>query len=407
MIMGVSKNKLVASLDIGSNKIICLIGYINSEKKIYIKGYSQSKSDGIVNGKIIDKEKFTRSVLGAINIAEQLAGVNIKRYFINIKNDLLQSNIIESELNDLKTIRQCDLDGIYGDTLKLLKKNNKELIHIMPLEYLLDNNKVSSPFKIPCSTFKMTFNAVSVSKQHLNILRDVASLLKFNIENFISNGFANSFLLNDLEKENGVLILDIGQTTDISFVYNNKFTFEKIINVGNNHITKDISQVLKVKTDIAEKIKILNVDFGLSKEEEQRFIRLNADEIESIEDIENIKKNVGFVIDIAKARVKEIVEYSFKILESGGYHRDLVKHIVLNGEIALFNDVDNFVESVTNKRTRISYNDINYHNSEDTITIEELRKPTYSVAFGMLNYATTLKKPQSPLFLNILKRIFC
>ena len=90
--MGVQIQKIVASLDIGSNKIVCLVGYINAMGKVCVKGIGHQQANGIHDGKIINKKEAEKSILSAISIAEKIAGFNIQDIGININSSIISSS---------------------------------------------------------------------------------------------------------------------------------------------------------------------------------------------------------------------------------------------------------------------------------------------------------------------------
>jgi cell division protein FtsA len=408
--MVAQKHRVVASLDIGDSKIACLIGYVNAENKIYIKGYCQQKSQGIENGKITNAKSLLYGIIQTINIAERIAEIQPKSYYINIKNDLLSSNVVETEnVFSYKKIKKSDIDTIYKYISLLSRKNNEEVIHIFPLQYLVNDEQVENVLSvINCNSLKITSLVVSMKKQQVLALKNVMKDMSLDIENFVSNGYANSLiLLNEIEKKEGVLVLDIGSSvTNISFVYDNKFVFEKNIGFGGETFTKDISIVCRLNRDIAESVKILNSDFSVNGRDEENMIRINLDEFD---DIEKAKFTIKDINDIIKTRLEEFLGVVFDILSENHFGEKLVKYIVLTGGTAQIPSIDDFVESVTGKSTRIGINDdINYINPNDGTTINELKKMTYNTAFGMLEFASKFKQeaPQKSIFLSILNKIF-
>ena len=92
--MGLKPQKRIASLDIGSNKIVCLIGYINANNDVCIRGVSNVKSKGIQNYKIVDKNLAVESILKAIKKAEEMAGFTVNSITINISSSVLESSAI-------------------------------------------------------------------------------------------------------------------------------------------------------------------------------------------------------------------------------------------------------------------------------------------------------------------------
>ena len=92
------KQRIIASLDIGSNKIVCLIGYVNAAGKVFIKGVGHQQAKGIYAGKIINKKEAEKSILSTISIAERMAGFNIQNITVNINTAEIFSSTINSNV---------------------------------------------------------------------------------------------------------------------------------------------------------------------------------------------------------------------------------------------------------------------------------------------------------------------
>jgi len=408
--MTLKQQKIVASLDIGSNKIVCLIGYINGMGKICIKGIGHQQSRGIQCGKIINKKEAEKSILTTISLAEKMAGYNINSITIGISTSEIFSSTINSNIDlNGKEVKDKDVLNLLKNIKNILRNEEKEIIHLMPLQYCLDNNVVDSPYNIEAENLEITFHLLSTKKQVLNKIKDCIKATVLDINNYVSCGYASSLsVLNETERELGALILDIGASgTNLSVVYNNKYVYEGNIKIGGDIITKDMSIILKTTQEIAEKVKVLNANFTLSEKDEENLIKL---EINGDEEFEVAKSNIKLVNDISKARIEEIIKLAMKQLEENGL-QNIPQYIILVGGTSLIPGIDSFINHLTGLETRIGYNE--GFNIQDKNLMVELKNPIYSVSTGILkfiqskNNSKNMNVENNMTFVNILKKIFC
>ena len=193
------------------------------------------------------------------------------------------------------------------------------------------------------------------------------------INNYVSNGYATSLsVLEDNEKELGVLLLDIGYSgTNMSLVYNDKYLFESNIPIGGEHITKDISAILKTTQTVAEKIKVMNANFSLSKKDEDELIKIDIDNDDEFNAANN---SIRLINDITKARIAEITQIAMSKLKENNLE-NTAKYIVLTGGTSLIPGIDMFINNITNIETRIGYNE--QFTIQDKNLAVELKNPIY------------------------------
>jgi cell division protein FtsA len=307
-----------------------------------------------------------------------------------------------------KEVKDKDINNLLKDIRNILNKNNKELIHLMPIQYSADDNIVESPYNIEAEELKITFHILTAQKSNINKIKCCIKNMMLDVSSYISNGYANSLsILNNTEKELGVLVLDIGSSnTNIGLFYDNKYVFESNICIAGDSITKDISNILKITQETAEKIKIVNANFSLSRTDENDLIKIKID---TDDDFEASKNKIGLINDITKARIEEIVQMAMQKLKDCNL-QNVPKYIVITGGVALIPSIDDFISDITKLATRVGYNDGGFIIKEKSLAVE-LKNPIYSVAMGALKFIQNKYNHNTPvenesLFLSILKKIF-
>lgn len=407
--MALKQQRIIASLDIGSNKIVCLVGYLNAMGKVCVRGIGHQQARGIQYGKITNKKEAEKSILTTISIAEKIAGYNIQDITVNINSSEISSSTINTNIKlNGQIVKDKDIDNLLKDIKNILKKEGKEVIHLMPLQYRIDETVVESPYNIEAENLGITFHLLTSQKLILNKIKDNIKGMMLDINNYVSNGYANSLaVLSDTEKELGTLILDIGSNnTSVGLVYDNKYIFEGNIAIAGENITRDISNILKTTQGTAEKVKVFNTDFSLSSNDENELIKI---EIDTDEDFEASKNKIGLINDIAKARIEDIVQVAMKKLEECNL-QNVPQYIVLTGGTALIPNIDDFINKITGLETRIGYNETDFTIQDKSLAVE-LKNPIYSVAMGTLKFIQSKYSHINPIekeskFFSILKKLF-
>jgi cell division protein FtsA len=377
--------------------------------KVFIKGIGHQQSRGIQGGRIINRKEAEKSILSTISVAEKIAGYNIQSITINVSTSEITSSTINTNIQlGGKEVKNKNIATLLKDIRDILKKENKDIIHLMPLQYALDGNIVESPYGMEAENLRITFHLLSTTKNNLIKIKDCMKTMMLNINNYVSDGYATSLsVLEETEKELGAMILDIGHNnTNVSIVYNNKYVFEGNIGIAGENITKDISTILKVTQQTAEKIKVMNTNFSLSRKDEDELIKI---QIDTDEDYEVSKNKIELINNIAKARIEEIVELSLNKLTENCL-QNVPKYIVLTGGTALIPGIDLFVSRIAGLETRIGYND--GFNIQDRNLAVELKSPIYSVSMGILKFVQNkykdggLDMDDDSMFFSFLKKIF-
>ncbi|MDR3290277.1 MAG: rod shape-determining protein [Rickettsiales bacterium] len=373
--MGDKKQTIISSLDIGTSKVICVIAVLDANNNICVKGIGQQHVE------VTAKEKLKEYVAQAISFAEKMAGFNIQTLIVSANFDDIKSKMITKKVdyNEGK-IKNNDILEIIKDIQKTKLRIDEKIIHAIPLEYK-NNNKVIENFtdeKINILT--ATFSIITTAKNNILFIKECLKHSMLNIEYFITNGYANSLYIVDKQD---ALIFDIGaKYTNITLLSEGKIIFDSLIKIAGNTLTNDISHVLEISSfKLAENIKNTNINFSLSKDEENNILKIAN--ITNEEEYQLSKQKISYLNDIVKARIEEIIEKSFEMLDKEGLS-DVPKNIFLAGGITSIPGIENFFETITGKNTNIiPINDIY---TLDINLKEVLSNVSFSVAFGGLKY---------------------
>ena len=377
-------SRTIVSIDIASSKVVCLIARLDNKNRLCIKGASLLESNGIQNGNIINTKLTTQAIVKTVSKAEKMFGKNVDNVSININGNKLKSRTLITRQNFKinKKVTKSLLLSMSDDIIKGLSKDNKKVIHLVPLEFNLNGINTSNPIGMQTKSMNTKLHVFFTDKNKIDNISNCFKQISLSVKNVIFDGFASALsVLNDYEIGSGTLVIDIGAgTSSFSIVNNNRFVFGNSIPIAGDIITNDISSVLGVSSIVAEKVKIMNTNLYLDHTEEAEMIKIDIDGEETYRAAENKKKIIN---DIFRSRVDEIIEIIFGILDKKRLINSFGS-IVLTGGTANVPGLDNYISKTFRIKSRIGRPE-NFDIAQE-IDENEIRNPSYATSIGILNF---------------------
>ena len=348
-----SNNTIISALDIGSSKVCCLIGKLDSQKNISIIGAGFQESKGLVSGIITDMSALENSIRNCVASAEKMAAVRIKKINIGFSSINIDIENLNIEI-DLKgsIVSQGDLDRAYNFLSEKHITGSRTILHVIPVQYSIDGNKgVKSPLGMFGDKLGVEISIISTDQNILKNFKNVVKQCDLEIDNIVYTPYAIGLsLLSDEEKELGVALLDIGSTlTSLSIFYNGAILHTKIIPLGGNMITNDISRIFSLSISDSERIKIIN---GQLIEELEN--SLSVIEVDSLggeyDSIEITRKDL---IAVIKPRVNEIINSIKDQIIKSGYNHLIANRVVITGGAAQMEGLIDITSKTLEKKARL------------------------------------------------------
>src|ERR1700754_5030405 len=104
--MAQNRTALVASLDIGTSKIACMIARLKPcapnealrgrTHAVELIGYSQIQSRGVKAGAVVDLTECEQAVRHAVALAERMAKVQVESVLLSVSAGRLQGQLVEA-----------------------------------------------------------------------------------------------------------------------------------------------------------------------------------------------------------------------------------------------------------------------------------------------------------------------
>ena len=379
-----NKESIGVGLDIGTTKIVAMIGKKNEYGKLEILGVGKSKSLGVHRGVVNNITQTIQSIQQAILEAENNSGYKINDVVVGIAGQHIRSiqhSDYISRKNPEEVIGEYDIEQLTCQVQNLSMLPGEEIIHALPQEFKIDGqSEILEPVGMYGARVESSFHIVVGQAASIRNLGRCVKNAGLELTGLTLEPLASSdAVLSEEEKEAGVALIDIGGgTTDLAVFKNGVIRHTAVIPFGGNVITEDIKEGCSI---IEKQAELLKTRFGSAWPGENK-----DNEIVSIpglrgrEPKEISLKNLSKIIH---ARVVEIIEQVYAEIKLYGHEdpkKKLIAGIVLTGGGAQLQHIKQLVEYITGMDTRIGYP--NEHLAGDSD--EELSSPLYATAVGLV-----------------------
>lgn len=253
------EKNLIVGLDIGTSKVVALIGEINIDRTIEIIGLGHHPSRGLKRGVVVNIESTVQSIRRAVEEAELMAGCQVHAAFTGIAGNHIRSlnshGIVAIKDQE---VTQADVDRVIDAARAVAIPADQKILHILPQEFIIDTQEgIREPIGMSGVRLEarvhMVTGAVSAAQNIVKCVRQCG----YNVAEVILEQLASSHaVLNEDEKELGVCMVDIGGgTTDIVIFTNGAIRHTAVIPIAGDQVTNDIAIALRTPTQNAEEIK--------------------------------------------------------------------------------------------------------------------------------------------------------
>lgn len=375
--------EVVVGLDIGTSKIACFVGRRNENGKIEILSMGVSESTGVSRGMVANIEKTVQSIKTAVAEAQQRVDgkLTIRNVHVGIAGQhirSLQVRGIHMRNETIDEISQKDIDALIDDMNKLAMEPGEEIIHVLPQEYIVDNEKgIKDPIGRAGVRLEANFHIIT---GHVTKVKDIHRCVDkagLQVKEMILEPLASAeAVLSEEEKEAGVVLVDIGGgTTDVAIFHEGIIRHTAVIPFGGNIITEDIKEGCTIMKTQAEKLKVKFGSALASESQENDIIGIPGLRGRAAKEI-----SIRNLAAIIQARVEEIIEFVYYEIRNSGFEKKLSAGIVLTGGGSQLKHITQLVEYITGMDARIGYPNEHLAASND----ETLTSPIHATGIGLV-----------------------
>ncbi|HWV14081.1 MAG TPA: cell division protein FtsA [Cellvibrio sp.] len=376
----VSDNKMIVGLDIGTSKVVAIVGSITPEGQLEIVGIGSHRSTGLKKGVVVNIESTVLSIQRAVEEAELMAGCQIHSVYAGIAGSHIRSlnshGIVA--IRDREVFAQ-DLERVIDAAQAVAIPADQKILHILPQEFLIDEQDgVKEPLGMSGVRLEAKVHLVTCAVNAAQNIEKCIRRCGLEVEDIILEQLASSYsVLTDDEKELGVCVVDIGGgTTDIAIFKDGAIRHTGVIPIAGDQVTNDIAMALRTPTPNAEEIKI-KYACALAK-------LTSPDEtikVPSVGDRQPRDLSRQALAEVVEPRYDELFTLVQSELRRSGYEDLIAAGIVLTGGTAKMEGVVELAEEIFHMPVRLGAPQ-GVRGLSDIVN-----NPIYSTAVGLLIYA--------------------
>lgn len=257
---GSAENELTVGLDIGTSKIVAIVGKKNSEGLVEIVGIGSHPSRGLKRGVVVNIETTVNAIQRAIEEAELMAGCQIHSVYAGIAGSHIRSMNSHGivAVRDREVV-QADVDRVIDAAQAVAIPADQKVLHILPQEYVIDNQEgIKEPLGMSGVRLEAKVHLVTCAVNAAQNIEKCVQKCDLDVDDIILEQLASSYaVLTEDEKELGVCMVDIGGgTTDMAIFTGGAIRHTAVIPIAGDQVTNDIAMALRTPTQNAEEIKI-------------------------------------------------------------------------------------------------------------------------------------------------------
>ena len=374
-----TEQSLLVGLDIGTSKVVAIVGEVGPGGQVEISGIGSHPSRGLKKGVVVNIESTVQSIQRAVEEAELMAGCQIHSVYVGIAGSHVKS--LKSHgivaIRD-KEVGQADLDRVIDAARAVAIPADQKILHILPQEFIIDSQEgIREPIGMSGVRLEakvhMVTGAVSAAQNIVKCIRRCG----LEVDDVILEQLASAHaVLTEDEKELGVCLVDIGGgTTDIAVFTDGAIRHTAVIPIAGDQVTNDIAVALRTPTQHAEEIKV-KYACALSQ-------LAGADEtieVPSVGDRPARRLSRQTLAEVVEPRYEELMNLVHQELRRSGFEDLIAAGVVLTGGSSKMEGAIELAEEVFHMPVRLGVPQ-NVTGLSDVV-----RNPVYSTGVGLLNF---------------------
>jgi len=378
MSSGQEKNMIVG-LDIGTSKVVAIVGEIGAAGVIEIVGLGSNPSKGMKKGVVVNIESTVQSIQRAVEEAELMAGCQIHSVYVGIAG----SHIRSLNSHGIVAIRDrevyaLDLERVIDAAQAVAIPADQRVLHILPQEYVIDNQEgIKEPLGMSGVRLEAKVHLVTCATNASQNIEKCIRRCGLDVEDIILEQLASSYsVLTDDEKELGVCLVDIGGgTTDIAIFTEGSIRHTGVIPIAGDQVTNDIAMALRTPTQHAEEIKIKYACALTQLAGAEETIK-----VPSVGDRPPRDLSRQALAEVVEPRYDELFTLVQAELRRSGFEDLIPAGIVLTGGTSKMEGVMELAEEIFHMPVRIGF-------PQTVMGLTDIvRNPIYSTGVGLLHY---------------------
>jgi cell division protein FtsA len=373
------ENDYVVALDIGTSKVVCLIGQLTDSHAVEIIALGSYPSSGLKKGVVVNIDATTDAIQKSMDQAKNSFDGKLKNVYVGIAGNHIKS--LNSHgivgIKD-KEVTPFDIDRVIEAAQAVAIPSDQKVLHVLPQEFVIDDqDSIREPLGMSGVRLESHVHLVTCANNAIQNIEKCVKRCGITLDGFVLEQLASSYsVLSEDEKELGVCIVDIGGgTTDIAIFNSGSISFTGVIPIAGDQVTSDIAVALRTPTPQAEELK---QKYGCAVAEfttESETI-----EVAGVGGRAPRELSRKALAEIVEPRYVELFELVKAEIQRNGFDGKIPAGIVLTGGTSKMEGVAELAESIFQTSVRIGVPE-NFKGMESV-----LKNPIYATSLGLLGY---------------------
>ena len=374
-----NEENMIVALDIGTSKVVAIVGAIGANGELEIVGTGMHASSGLKKGVVVNIEATVNSIQRAIEEAELMAGCSIHSVYAGIAGSHIRSlnshGIVA--IRD-REVQPLDVDRVIDAARAVAIPADQEILHVLPQEYIIDEQEgVHEPIGMSGVRLEAKVHLVTCAANAAQNIKKCIRRCGLEVDEVVLEQLASSHaVLTEDEKQLGVALVDLGGgTTDIAIFTEGAIRHTGVIPIAGDQVTNDIAMALRTPTPHAEdlKIKYACALAKLARPEE-------TVKVPSVGDREARDMSRQLLAEVVEPRYDELFTLIQAELRRSGFEQLLAAGVVLTGGTSKMEGVTELAEEIFHLPVRIGA-PANVKGLSDIVN-----NPIYSTGVGLLHF---------------------
>jgi cell division protein FtsA len=375
----VEREAVLVALDVGTSKVVALIGEVANDGTVTVIGKGAEASSGLKKGVVINIDQTVGSIRAAREAAERLSGYRIESAIVAVGGNHVESQNSRGAVAVSGARREVSREDVERATevaRAVSIPSNREVLHVLPRGYVVDGQEgVKDPMGMSAVRLEVETHIVHASATAVQNLSKCVQRADIRIDELVCASLASAdAVLTDTEKELGVAMADFGAgTIDLALFIDGSPFHTAVLPLGGNNVTNDIAIGLKTSLAAAEDLKIRHGTAdptGVAEDEQV--------DVEGIGEGDATTASRRELAEIIEARMREVFEKIGAEIEKAGYKGMLPAGLVLSGGAAQLAGSARLGREVLEMPVRVA------GPSGVSGLTDHLLTPAYSTSLGLL-----------------------
>jgi cell division protein FtsA len=348
-----AEKSLVVGLDIGTSKIVAIVGEMQPDGGVEVIGLGSHPSHGLKRGVVVDMASTEQAIQRAVEEAELMAGCEIHSVFAGISGNHIGSlNSDGTVAIKDKEVSEGDVDRVLDAARAVPVAADQKILHVLPQEYVIDNQDgIRQPIGMAGVRLEAHVHVVTAALSATQNIGKCVARCGLTVDELIMQPLAASFaVLTDDEKDLGVCLIDIGAgTTDIAVFTDGAIRHTACIPIAGDQVTNDIAVALRTPTQHAEDIKI---KYACALEQLAR-----TDEtiqVPSVGDRTSRRLARQTLAQVVEARYRELFTLILAELRRSGFESMVAAGLVMTGGASKIEGAEELAEEIFHMPVRLA-----------------------------------------------------